>query len=102
MSKIANNCGYTGFFEPLSATSCKDVNLVEGRCCYINYTIEGDPTIHKSCLRTNKYKKDKIPEDINDLFTKHYANASLIGAECKESNIKMKYNLIILFLIFLI
>ena len=102
LSKIANNCGYTGFFEPLSATSCKDVNLVEGRCCYVNYTIEGDPTIHKSCLRTNKYKKDKIPEDIKDLFTKHYANASLIGAECKESNIKMKYNLIILFLIFLI
>ena len=102
LTNITNNCGYTGFFEPTSTTSCREVNLVEGRCCYVNYTIEEDKTIRKSCLRTNKYKKDKIPEDINNLFTQHYTYASIKGAYCKESNIKMKYNLIFLFLIFLI
>ena len=103
LTNITNNCGFAGFFEPTSTTSCREVNLVEGRCCYVNYTIEGkETTIRKSCLRTNKYKKDKIPEDINNLFTQHYAYASLKGAYCKESNIKMKYNLIFLFLIFLI
>ena len=104
LTNITNNCGFSGFFEPTSTTSCREVNLVEGRCCYVNYTISGEETkIRKSCLRTNKYKKkDKSPEDINNLFTQHYAYASLRGAYCKESNIKMKYNLIFLFLIFLI
>ena len=102
LSNITNNCGFAGFFEPLSNVSCREVNLVEGRCCYVNYTIGEEKKIRYSCLRTNKYKKDKTPEDINDLFDNQYSYASLIKADCKESNIKMKYNLIFAFLIFLI
>ena len=104
LTNVSNNCGFNGFFEPLIRDNCTDIKLVEGHCCYVNYTLSAkDSTIRKSCLRTNKFKKKgEIPGDISELVTKINKDIKIITVDCKESNIKMKYNLLFAFLIFLI
>ena len=104
LTEVSNNCGFNGFFEPLIRDNCTDIKLVEGHCCYVNYTLSAeDSTIRKSCLRTNKFKeKGEIPEDISELVKNINQNIKIITVDCKESNIKMKYNLLFAFSIFLI
>ena len=104
LTNVSNNCGFNGFFEPLIRDNCTDIKLVEGHCCYVNYTLSAeDSTIRKSCLRTNKFKeKGEIPGDISELVKNINQNIKIITVDCKESNIKLKYNLLFAFLIFLI
>ena len=104
LSQVSNNCGFNGFFEPLIRGDCTDIKLVEGHCCYVNYTLpDEDKTVGKSCLRTNKFKKQgDIPGDVSELVTKINKDIKIITVDCKESNIKLKYNLLFAFLIFLI
>ena len=103
LSKVSNNCGFNGFFEPLIRDNCTDIKLVEGHCCYVNYTLPDAATIRKSCLRTNKFKKQgDTPGDVSELVTKINKDIKIITVDCKESNIKLKYNLLFAFLIFLI
>ena len=103
LTNVSNNCGFNGFFEPLIRDNCTDIKLVEGHCCYVNYTLPDAGTIRKSCLRTNKFKKQgDIPGDISELVTKKNKDIKIITVDCKESNIKLKYNLLFAFLIFLI
>ena len=54
-AEISNNCGISGFFEPLNPDDCKGIPLVDGQCCYVVYQIEN--TNHAACLRTNEYQK---------------------------------------------
>ena len=103
LTEVSNNCGFNGFFEPLIRGDCTDIKLVEGHCCYVNYTLPNADPIRKSCLRTNKFKKQgEIPGDISELVTKLNKDIKIITVDCKESNIKLKYNLLFAFLIFLI
>ena len=104
LTNVSNNCGFNGFFEPLIRDNCTDIKLVEGHCCYVNYTLSAeDSTIRKSCLRTNKFKKQgDTPGDVSELVTKINKDIKIITVDCKESNIKLKYNLLFAFLIFLI
>ena len=103
LTNVSNNCGFNGFFEPLIRDNCTDIKLVEGHCCYVNYTLPDAATIRKSCLRTNKFKKQgDTPGDVSELVTKINKDIKIIAVDCKESNIKLKYNLLFAFLIFLI
>ena len=103
LTEVSNNCGFNGFFEPLIRGDCTDIKLVEGHCCYVNYTLPDAATIRKSCLRTNKFKKQgDTPGDVSELVTKINKDIKIITVDCKESNIKLKYNLLFAFLIFLI
>ena len=103
LTNVSNNCGFNGFFEPLIRDNCTDIKLVEGHCCYVNYTLPDAGTIRKSCLRTNKFKKQgDTPGDVSELVTKINKDIKIITVDCKESNIKLKYNLLFAFLIFLI
>ena len=99
---VSNNCGISGFFEPLTADDCKDIPLVDGQCCFVKYHIED--TEHKACLRTNEYqKKHDIPTEIINFVKSTYNNSFEVkSAECKGKYINNYFNIILIFLIFLI
>ena len=101
-AEISNNCGISGFFEPLNPDDCKGIPLVDGQCCYVVYQIEN--TNHAACLRTNEYQKknDTVPEEIKNLIKKINEGYGAISANCKGKYLKYYFNLIFIFLIFLI
>ena len=101
LAVISNNCGISGFFEPLVEGDCKEIPLVDGQCCFVEYQSNG--TKHKACLRTNEYqKKDELPTEIKNLFQNKYSKFELMSAVCKGKYIKNYFNFILIFLIFLI
>ena len=101
-AEISNNCGISGFFEPLNPDDCKGIPLVDGQCCYVVYQIEN--TNHAACLRTNEYQKknDTVPEEIKNLIKKINEGYGVISANCRGKYLKYYFNLVFIFLIFLI
>ena len=96
-SEIHNNCGVAGFFEPKEDKDlCKGIPLVEGYCCWVNYTAGNE--FYTACLRTKNYKnKNDIPSDIKDYKEGFTAQ----NFECKETFIKNSYLILISFLFFI-
>ena len=53
-SIIYNNCGMAGIYQPKTAATCTEISLVQGYCCYANFT-DGS----SACIRTKELNKDK-------------------------------------------
>lgn len=53
-SLIYNNCGMAGVYQPITTEICTEISLVQGYCCYANFT-DGS----SACLRTKELNKDK-------------------------------------------
>ena len=81
---IVNNCGISGFYEPIDEGPCKNIQLVEGLCCFVEY---GNGTEnHTACLRTSESEKEK-----GESYFKNYnytENFNFIDAKCKEKYIE--------------
>jgi len=52
-SKIYNNCGMAGFFQPLTSEKCTEISLVQGYCCFVETEKHGN-----GCVRTKKLNDD--------------------------------------------
>ena len=51
-TKINNNCGLAGMFQPVNSSQCTGMSLVEAFCCYVE--INGDGA-NNACFRSKKY-----------------------------------------------
>ena len=95
---IVNNCGISGFYEPINEGPCKNIQLVEGLCCFVEY---GNGTEnHTACLRTSESEKEK-----GESYFKNYnytENFNFIDAKCKEKYIELWLSILFVSLLFLI
>ena len=53
-SKVFNNCGMAGVYQPITTDTCTEISLVQGYCCFVSFT-DGS----RACLRTKELKKEK-------------------------------------------
>ena len=51
---VYNNCGMAGTYMPLTSAICTEISLVQGYCCYAEFS---DGTT--ACLRTKELNKNK-------------------------------------------
>ena len=95
---IVNNCGISGFYEPDNEGFCKNLQLVEGLCCFVKY---GNRTEnHTACLRTLEYEKKK-----GESYFKNYnytENFNFVEIICKEKFIELWFSILFISLLFLI
>ena len=95
---IVNNCGISGFYEPINEGPCKNIQLVEGLCCFVEYGNGKDN--HTACLRTSESEKEKA-----ESYFKNYnytENFNFIDAKCKEKYIELWLSILFVSLLFLI
>ena len=106
-TKIPNNCGLAGMYQPETKEACTEIGLVKGYCCYVAFGAYG-----KACIKTIELNEDKnsMTEMISDYINKYKnenKNKSVIGliaksVECKGFNLKSVLNLLIIGLLFLL
>ena len=106
-TKIPNNCGLAGMYQPETKEACTEIGLVKGYCCYVDFGADG-----KACIKTIELNEDKnsMTEMISDYINKYKnenKNKSVIGliaksVECKGFNLKSVLNLLIIGLLFLL
>ena len=102
-AEVHNNCGKASFFEPQNEKDCNVTTLVEGQCCYTNYSRKNDSSIHYSCIRTSKDKEKDIKNDINQFFNKYYNSEYEVNSViCSGGITKFYYIFIFILIIFLI
>ena len=53
-SQVYNNCGMAGIYQPITSVTCTEISLVQGYCCYANFT-DGS----SACIRTKELNKNK-------------------------------------------
>ena len=103
LAEVHNNCGNASFFEPQGVEDCNVTSLVEGQCCFTNYSSKDDSSIHYSCIRTSKDKQKDIINDINIFFTKYYNSNYIVNSViCSGGIVEFYYNFIFILIIFLI
>ena len=100
---IPNNCGTAGIFEPAHETSCTEIGLVNGYCCYVDFGKYG-----KSCIKTNKLNDDKnTATEMIEQYIKKYndankAQAVVTGVICDSHNLKIASRILLFCLLLLI
>ena len=97
---IVNNCGISGFYEPIDEGPCKNIQLVEGLCCFVKYGNDNGTENHTACLRTSESEKEK-----GESYFKNYnytENFNFIDAKCKEKYIELWLSILFVSLLFLI
>ncbi len=94
-SKIYNNCGQSGIYEPEDSKVCTEISLVRGYCCYVKFKNHGS-----SCLRTKTLNKDKnsTTEQMKNHIKEINSLAEVEKVICKGCNLKYFLLLIIIFL----
>ena len=100
LAKISNNCGTAGFFEPLNEGACRDIPLVDARCCFVNYK-DNLKENHTVCLRTTELKKEENVVKALQEHIKTFGNYEYISSHCKGENSKYDLNIGLIFLILL-
>ena len=102
-TKIPNNCGLAGMYQPETKEACTEIGLVKGYCCYVDFGAYG-----KACIKTIELNEDKnsMTEMISDYINK-YRNENKISltagsVECKGFHLKSVLNLLIVGLLFLL
>lgn len=53
-----NNCGMSGIYQPLEASACKEISLVDGYCCFTTFKKKNSEETSYSCIKTKKLEKD--------------------------------------------
>ena len=77
--------------------------MVEGHCCFTNYTRKNDSSIHYSCRRTSKDKDNDINNDIKNFLISYYdSNYTFNSVDCSGRVAKLYYNFVFFLIIFLI
>ena len=104
-TKIPNNCGLAGVFQPANDSACTEISLVEGYCCYVDFGSKGT-----SCIKTNKLNDDK--NTITETIEKYIANYnSKLGASdqlvansviCDGNNLKIASRILLIGLLLIL
>ena len=95
---IVNNCGISGFYEPIDEGPCKNIQLVEGLCCFVKYG--NGKENHTACLRTSESEKEKAESYFKDY--NYTENFTLLDVKCKEKYIELWLSILFVSLLFLI
>ena len=102
-TKIPNNCGLAGMYQPETKETCTGIGLVKGYCCYVDFGNNG-----KACIKTIELNEEKnsMTEMISDYINK-YKNEKKIdliakSVECKGFHLKSVLNLLIVGLLLLL
>ena len=102
-TSIPNNCGMAGIFQPADATSCTEISLVGGYCCYIDFGRNG-----KSCIKTNKLNDEKntATEMMEQYISKYNNNtgakAIVSNVICDSYNLKIASRILLIGLLLMI
>jgi hypothetical protein len=89
--EIHNNCGMAGIYMPDKNTTCNEISLVQGYCCFIKIEKEGEE--YRACLRAKQLNKDKskAPAEIQEYVNSKGGEIKLV--ECGKFNLKLYWTL---------
>jgi len=102
-TEVPNNCGLAGIYQPAHETSCTEIGLVGGYCCYVDFGRYG-----KSCIKTNKLNDDKnTSTDLIELYVQKYNsenNKQIVvnSVICDGYNLKIASRIFLIGLLLLI
>ena len=98
-SKIYNNCGMAGIFQPLTSDICTSISLVQGYCCFVKIKSLGT-----ACVRTKELNEDKntTTNQITDYVKTVNGGAEIESVICKETYLKYFWSLFFFVFIFLL
>ena len=97
-SKVYNNCGMSGVYQPETSEICTEISLVQGYCCYVKTKNHGT-----GCVRTKELEKDKNTptEKLKKYVSSCDGNAEIESVVCKGNSMKFTFLLLIFTVIFL-
>ena len=91
---VPNNCGMAGIYEPQTSSTCKEISLVQGYCCYVALKKNYDNSVSSACIRTKKLNKNK--NEATDQIAKYVtSDYTITSVECHGTNIQYYWLLII-------
>ena len=101
-SLVYNNCGMAGIYQPITSDTCTEISLVQGYCCYANFTDKSSACIRTKELNKNKNSKTKQMENyLKQVKEKDAGNAlssdlDFVSVICAGFNLKNYWFFIIL------
>ena len=101
-SLVYNNCGMAGIYQPVTSETCTEISLVQGYCCYANFTDGSSACIRTKELNKNKNSKTKQMENyFQQVKEKDTSNALSSDLDfhtviCEGFNLKNYWHFIIL------
>ena len=100
---VYNNCGMAGIYQPITSDTCTEISLVQGYCCYANFTDGSSACIRTKELNKNKNSKtkqmEKYFEDVKDKYNDDGNALSSLDFDtviCEGFNLKNYWFFIIL------
>ena len=101
-SVIYNNCGMAGIYQPIIETTCTEISLVQGYCCFA--TFDDGST---ACIRTKELNKNKnsVTKDMENYLNNVKDKNELLKDKnyetivCKGYHLKYYLFFLILFII---
>ena len=93
-TNVDNNCGLAGIYQPLTSSTCTDISLVQGYCCFVKLK----NNMGTSCIRTKELNKEKNTptEQMSKYIFSFNHNYEIESVVCKGFNLK-RYWLIFVF-----
>jgi hypothetical protein len=67
-SKIINNCGMAGFYQPVTPERCTEISLVDGFCCYVKTKNYGTGCVRQKEI--DEENKNAITDEIKNYLKK--------------------------------
>ena len=85
-TKVDNNCGLAGIYQPLTSSTCTDISLVQGYCCFVKLK----NNMGTSCIRTKELNKEKNTptEQMSKYIFSFIQNYEIESVVCKGFNLK--------------
>ena len=71
-TKIPNNCGMAGVYQPVDSTICTEISLVNGYCCFVKTNNRG--TFCGSRDEMDDDNKREVPDDVKE-YVSDYINS---------------------------
>ena len=100
--KVFNNCGMAGIYMPMTSAICTEISLVQGYCCYAEFS-----DFSTACIRTKELNKNKNTatgqmenylKQVNEQLNKELTIKKVV---CKGYNLHHNWIFLIFAVIFL-
>ena len=99
---VFNNCGMAGIYMPQTSATCTEISLVQGYCCYAEFSDEST-----ACIRTKDLNKNKntatgqMKNYLKQVNQKLSLNLEINKVVCKGYNLHHNWIFLIFAVIFL-
>ena len=82
---ITNNCGMAKWFQPSLKTTCTDISLVDGYCCFVETENHGNACIRQGEIDEDNKNEitDEMRNAVKRLRTGGSANVVIKSVQCK-------------------